>query len=132
MAAMHSDLHIHLGRDRAAERPRHNHGRAGIPLRAETSDPTIALRLAHDDEQGEITRLAVLHEAAAPSGEVLLGLVDGKPVAALSLTDGSVVADPFARSGEVVELLRLRADRLGAPRPRTARVRFAGRSRLAA
>jgi hypothetical protein len=128
MHAMHSDLHIHLGRDRAAERARHSH----IPIPVESADPTIALRLAHAGEQGEISRLAGLHEAAAPSGEVLLGLVDGKPVAALSLTDGSVVADPFARSGEVVELLRLRADRLGAPRARTTRGRFAARSRLAA
>jgi hypothetical protein len=130
MHAMHSDLHIHLGRDRASAGSRRN--RIPTPARAETSDPTIALRLAHADEQGEITRLAVLHEAPAPSGEVLLGLVDGKPVAALSLTDGSVVADPFSRSGEVVELLRLRADRLGAPRPRATRGRFAARSRLAA
>jgi hypothetical protein len=127
MTAMHSDLHIHLGRDRAAARPRTTR----VPMTVRSPDPTIALRLAHTDERGEISRLAGLHEAPAPSGEVLLGLVDGTPVAALSLTDGSVVADPFARSGEVVELLRLRADRLGAPRPRTARGRFA-RSRLAA
>ena len=124
---MHSDLHIHMARDRAATRPRRH-----IPISVQPVDPTIALRPAHDDEGGEIARLASLHEATAPSGEVLLGLVDGTPVAALSLVDGSVVADPFARSGEVVELLRLRADRLGAPRPRTTRARFAPRSRLAA
>jgi hypothetical protein len=128
MTVMHSDLHIHLGRDRAAARPRQTR----VPIAEQSTDPTIALRLAHADEQGEISRLAGLHEAPEPSGDVLLGLVDETPVAALSLTDGRVVADPFARSGEVVELLRLRADRLGAPRPRTARGRFARRSRLAA
>ena len=132
MAVMHSDLHIHLGRDRAAERPVQTRGRAGVPFRDQSTDPIIALRLAHADEQGEISRLAGLHEAPAPSGEVLLGLVDGTPVAALSLTDGRVVADPFAHSGEVVELLRVRADRLGAPRRRTTRGRFSPRSRLAA
>jgi hypothetical protein len=128
MSAMHSDLHIHLGRDRAAARPQATR----VPIPEQTPDPTIALRLAHADERGEVSRLAGLHEAPVPSGEVLLGLVDGTPVAALSLTDGSVVADPFARSGEVVELLRLRADRLGAPRRRATRGRFAPRSRMAA
>jgi len=130
MPAMHSDLHIHLGRDRA---PAVAHRREpGAPRADQTSDPTIALRLAHDDEQGAISRLASLHEAPAPSGDVLLGLVDGTPVAALSLADGRVVADPFARSGEVVELLRLRADRLGAPHRRSTRRGRSARSRLAA
>ncbi len=128
MTVMHSDLHIHLGRDRAAART----NTTRVPVPGRSTDPTIALRLAHADEQGEISRLAGLHEAPAPSGEVLLGLVDGTPVAALSLTDGRVVADPFARSGEVVELLRVRADRLGAPRRRTTRGRFSPRTRVAA
>jgi hypothetical protein len=37
---------------------------------------------------------------------VLTGRVDGELRAALSLADGRAVADPFTRSGEVVELLR--------------------------
>jgi hypothetical protein len=122
---MHSDLHIHLGRQLApASQPP-----ADTPLsdRFESREPTIALRLAHADERGAVDRLARLDEAPAPAGDVLLALVDGEPVAALSLADGSVVADPFTPTADVVDLLRVRAQRLGAP----ARVR-GGRPRIAA
>jgi hypothetical protein len=111
---MHSDLHIHLGRELAPV--------LDLPAAdTQTPDPhgsgeaTIALRLAHADERGAIDRLAHLDEAPAPAGDVLLALVDGEPVAALSLVDGGVVADPFAPTADVVDLLRVRAKRLGAP-----------------
>src|SRR5829696_1027183 len=39
----------------------------------------------------------------------LVALADGEPVAAMSLHDGRVTADPFARTGEAVALLQLRA-----------------------
>jgi hypothetical protein len=122
---MHSDLHIHLGRQLApATQPP-----ADTPAsdRFESAEPTVALRLAYADEGEAVERLARLDEAPAPAGDVLLALVDGEPVAALSLADGSVVADPFTPAADVVDLLRVRAQRLGAP----ARAR-AGRSRIAA
>jgi hypothetical protein len=122
---MHSDLHIHLGRQLApATQPP-----ADTPAsdRFESGEPTVALRLAYADEGEAVERLARLDEAPAPAGDVLLALVDGEPVAALSLADGSVVADPFTPAADVVDLLRVRAQRLGAP----ARAR-AGQSRIAA
>jgi hypothetical protein len=70
---------------------------------------TIAIRAAHDDEAGTVLRLAALDSAPAPRGDVLLAVVDGEPVAAVSLHDGRVVADPFRRTDDVVALLRLRA-----------------------
>ena len=72
-----------------------------------------------EDDQVAVERLATLDARPAPSGDVLLALVDGEPVAALSLEDGSVVADPFAPSAGAVELLQIRAQRLrGRPRRR--------------
>ncbi len=43
---------------------------------------------------------------------MLLGVVMQRPIAALSLRDGSVIADPFSPTAELVELLRLRARQL--------------------
>ena len=40
---------------------------------------------------------------------MLLGEVMERPVAALSLRDGRVIADPFIPTAELVELMRLRA-----------------------
>lgn len=70
---------------------------------------TIAIRLAHADEASDVRRLAALDSAAAPRGDVLLAIVDGRPTAALALGDGRVVADPFVPTADVVALLRLRA-----------------------
>ena len=54
-------------------------------------------------------------------GDVLVAFVDGD---ALALEDGSIVSDPFRRTADVVELLRLRVRLLtaaaSAPRLRRA------------
>jgi hypothetical protein len=70
---------------------------------------TLALRVADDDEADAVRRLAELDSAPTPTGEILLAVVDGEPVAALSLSDGRVVADPFRRTADVVALLEIRA-----------------------
>jgi hypothetical protein len=124
---MHSDLHIHLGRQLAPA----SMAPASVPTsdELETPEPTIALRLAHADERGAVERPAHLAEAPPPAGDVLLALVDGEPVAALSLADGRFVADPFTPTADVVDLLQVRAERLGAlararmTRPRSAALR---------
>lgn len=79
---------------------------------------TVALRPAHDDEAILVRRLAQLDDSRPLEGDVLLAVVDGKPVAALSLCDGRVVADPFQPTAEAVALLRLRAMQLSSARVR--------------
>lgn len=74
--------------------------------------PSIDLRIAGPDERGLVERLVILDEATPLDGPVLLALVDGRPVAALSLADGRVVSDPFVATREPVTLLRLRARHL--------------------
>ncbi len=76
---------------------------------------SIVLRLATDVDAPTVHRLAALDDAPRLTGAVLLALVDGEPVAALSLEDGRVVADPFRFTAEPVALLRLRAEHLSAP-----------------
>jgi hypothetical protein len=72
----------------------------------------IALRLADAAEADVVHRLAALDDAPDLEGQVLLAFVDGAPIAALSLRDGRVVANPFVPTQEAVELLRLRESHL--------------------
>lgn len=83
-----------------------------------TEAPAVVLRLARPDERDLVSYLAALDDAPAPHGRVLLALVEGEAVAALSLYDGRVVANPFVATRDVVALLRLRAAHLLGERPR--------------
>ncbi len=89
----------------------------------------LAIRPATADDSAVVARLAALDSAAAPTGALLLGVVDGLPLAALSVDTGAVVADPFSPTADLVALLRQRAKRLraaSAPAPsrRTLRERL--------
>lgn len=102
--------------------------RARKPLVSPPYDPIeITVRQAGHGDETALLRLAALDSVAALAGDVLLAEAGGKPTAAISLTDGRVVADPFERTADLVELLRTRARQL----PSAAPVR-AGRRRLAA
>jgi hypothetical protein len=82
----------------------------------------ITIRLATPDDHRALTVLAALDSAeAAPRGRVLLAEVDGELRAALSLADGSTIADPFHPTLAIVELLRTHARALVARAPRTRR-----------
>jgi hypothetical protein len=70
----------------------------------------ITIRLATPDDQLELYRLAALDSSPSlPTGQVLLAEVDGDLRAALSLDDGSAIADPFHFTLHIVELLRTHA-----------------------
>jgi hypothetical protein len=71
--------------------------------------PAIELRLANVAEDHVLRRLAELDDAPELAGPVLLALIDGQAQAGLSLQDGRLVANPFIRTQEAVELLRMRA-----------------------
>jgi hypothetical protein len=72
----------------------------------------LTLRLATSADRAALARLAELEQTAAPAEPVLLGVMMQRPVAALSLRDGTVIADPFTPTAQLVELLRLRARQL--------------------
>ena len=67
---------------------------------------TVVLRPASPEDARSLHRLAVLDSSVAPRGEVVMAFRGAEPVAAVSVTDGHVVADPFARTADVVDLLR--------------------------
>jgi hypothetical protein len=92
-----------------------------------TTADTIIIRRAGAADGSVLARLAALDSARIPAPDSLVAEADGVPVAALDLTDGHVVADPFAPTADVVEMLRLRADRvLAAGRRRGARTHARG------
>ncbi len=69
----------------------------------------ITIRPAYADDEAALTRLATLDSARVPSGRLLLAEVDGELRAALATDDGTVIADPFFRTVELIALLRKHA-----------------------
>jgi hypothetical protein len=83
--------------------------------------PSVSLRLAGVEDEQVIRDLAALDDARTPQGDVLLALIDRQAVAALSLRDGHVVANPFVHTEDAVALLRLRGRHVSSRRPRRRR-----------
>lgn len=73
----------------------------------------VSIRLAYPDDAAALRRLAALDSSPTPQDRVLVAEVDGELHAALSLTDGRVVADPFRPTAEMVTLLRVHAELAG-------------------
>ncbi|MDQ3740846.1 MAG: hypothetical protein M3389_07865, partial [Actinomycetota bacterium] len=71
--------------------------------------PTISIRAATHGDGPALARLAALDSAPVPFGPTLIAEVDGRPRAALSMREDRVVGDPFTRTAELVELLRVHA-----------------------
>ena len=76
----------------------------------------LSLRWAGPTDDGLLRRLAQLDSTRSLQQPVLLAEHDGVAVAAMSVADGCVAADPFERTAEAVALLRLRAAQLGTAR----------------
>jgi hypothetical protein len=77
-------------------------------------DRAVTIRRADGEEWDTIDRLAQLDSAPPPPREAMLvAEVGGEMRAAVSLRNGYAIADPFTSSGELVDLLRARAEQLG-------------------
>jgi hypothetical protein len=76
--------------------------------------PDISIRPAYPDDHSSLRLLAALDDRALPSGPFVLAELDHEVVAAVSLPDGRTIADPFRRTAEATELLKLRASQLRA------------------
>lgn len=86
----------------------------------------ITIRHSADGDRRRVLELAELDGRPAPAGEILLAEVGGKLWAAVGIDDEAAVADPFEPSGEVVWLLRMRAEQertMPAPGSRIGRLR---------
>ena len=75
---------------------------------------THVIRLATEEDAATLTRLAHVDSQRPLGGDVLIGEIDGKTAAAISLTDSRVIADPFQHTAQITQLLRLRATSINA------------------
>jgi hypothetical protein len=67
---------------------------------------TVTLRLAIPADLEALERLAQLDSRPLPPGPHLVAERDGRIDAAMSLSSGELIADPFRRTAELRELLR--------------------------
>jgi hypothetical protein len=70
---------------------------------------TYRIRLATEQDTDTLRHLAAQNSDRPLDGQVLIGEIDGTASAALSLTDGRVIADASPRTGHLVANLRARA-----------------------
>jgi hypothetical protein len=112
-------LNAEIARQRQAElrrtAERHTPSREG-PARTRMAragaQEAVTIRLAAADDGRELDLLARTHGAGMPAGPSLIAELGGRLVAAMSLLDRVVIADPAERPTDAVELLRLRAAQL--------------------
>ena len=97
--------------------------RPATPIHVRTrriaADAPLTIRHATSTDFPALERLAALDSHRIPSGELFVGEVDGRLLAAMSIDTGSVIADPFEHTASIVELLQVhaRAARPGAALP---------------
>jgi hypothetical protein len=84
------------------------------------------VRPATDADEQHLVRLSVLDSQRELTVPALIGEIDGKPAAAMSLASGRVVADPFAPTEALVAHLRIRAAALQTHRRETLSERLLG------
>jgi hypothetical protein len=94
-----------------------------------TAATSIMIRPAYADDRAALARLAAIDSSMVPDEPLLLAEVDDELRAALSLADGSVIADPFFPTMDLIELLRTHASALSADRGSRRRRRPARRLR---
>src|SRR5688572_17142567 len=63
----------------------------------------FTVRALHGADAGALERLAGRDSASLPAGDALGAEINGELVAAISLVDGSVIADPFRPTTSAIE-----------------------------
>ena len=91
--------------------------RASRPGTHEAKPPTarggdVMLRVASAADETLLAKPAALDSSRTPAEPVLLTLLDGEPVAALSLIDSTHLSDPFRPTIDLIDPLRARTRKL--------------------
>ena len=92
----------------------------------------IIIRAARDEDMGEVARVAGRDTGDLPGGPLLVAKVGSDVRAAISLEDGAVIADPFHRTAELVQMLKIRAGSVSRARRNHLGRRRSHRRRLTA
>jgi hypothetical protein len=72
------------------------------------------IRPSMNEDERNLRQLADLDGQTPLSGPALIGEIAGFPAAAVSLTDGRLIADPFQPTAVLGQVLRMRYDALRA------------------
>jgi hypothetical protein len=78
-------------------------------------DGTMIIRRTTPDDEAALYRLAALDSKRPIDGDALVAEVDGRLLAAVSLTGDEAVADPFRHTADLVAMLEMRAAQLATP-----------------
>ena len=107
---MHPELMHQIAVDRAVtfQRNAANYRRAREASVRPSQPVRAAIELRLSACRSELERLAALSERRLGDGDWLVADVNGVPVAAVSLDNGSTVYDPFKSTSQAVSLLKLR------------------------
>jgi hypothetical protein len=84
---------------------------------------SILVRHAAARDERRIRVLARLDDRRLPGGPFIVAELGGEIVAAMSLKTRAVVADPFRRTSDATDLLRLRAEQIAARELADAKLR---------
>ena len=76
---------------------------------AKDSHTAVVIRESNGGDAESLRRLAQLDSARLPEQPMMVAEVDGEVRAAVSVNDGSVIADPFHSTADVVALAEMRA-----------------------
>jgi hypothetical protein len=79
---------------------------------ARAAEQRITVRHATADDTGRIRTLAALDDRKLPHGPWFVAEADDELVALIPVAGGTVIADPFRRTADLVALLELRAAQL--------------------
>jgi hypothetical protein len=93
------------------------HGRSRAAASTPATEPpdtaaALTIRWARDEDALAVEQLAGLDGADPPPGAVLIAELDGELIAALPVTGGRPIANPFRPAAGIVRLLEFHADQL--------------------
>jgi hypothetical protein len=89
------------------------------PITGYRHAPPLTIRWAGPDDAEHLEVLAELDETPVPPAPLMLGLVDDEVWAAVSVSTGRAIADPFKPSAEVARLVAERGHQFTVPEPRS-------------
>jgi hypothetical protein len=89
---------------------------------AKDSHTGVVIRESVRSDAEHLRRLAQLDSARLHDGPMVVAEINGEIRAAVAIDDGSVIADPFRRTADLVALAAMRADQVRAARSKPLRL----------
>lgn len=126
---MFSQISAEVARERELELRRNARRGRRVAASADVSRSAaeVTIRAATAADQRSLERLAQLDSGSVPRGYVLVAELGGELRAALPVSGGPAIADPFAPTAPLTELLEVRAAQLRAGEVQPAQAPAKGR-----